>query len=95
MKQEQPRTFWCWLGRTSQIGFAMVLPVVVCTVAASWLSRRYALGGWAVFTGLALGFAARRLHLSKSCGHFCARYPETRRNEYCLTIHLPLALCGG
>lgn len=55
MKQERPRTFWCWLGRTSQIGFAMVLPVVVCTVAASWLSRRYALGGWAVFTGLALG----------------------------------------
>ena len=39
MKQEQPRTFWCWLGRTSQIGFAMVLPVVVCTVAASWLLK--------------------------------------------------------
>lgn len=55
MRQDRPRMFVHWLGLASQMGFALVLPVVICTAAAGWLAKRYALGNWAVLAGLALG----------------------------------------
>lgn len=55
MRQRKSLSVWHWLALAGQLGFALITPIILCTVTAYWLSRRFALGGWIVIVGILIG----------------------------------------
>ncbi|MEF9969617.1 MAG: AtpZ/AtpI family protein [Ruthenibacterium sp.] len=44
-----------WL---TQFGLSLVVPPILCLLAASWLTRRFSLGTWVYFVALVFGLGA-------------------------------------
>ncbi len=65
MQKRNTRTVWHWLALVSQLGFALITPIVVCTAAAYWLSERFGLGGIPVILGIFLGLGGAAVSFLK------------------------------
>lgn len=65
MRTTKKRTPWQWAAVAGQLGFAMITPVVLCTVAAYWLAQHFALGSWVVIPGIFLGLGGSAVSFLK------------------------------
>ncbi|MDD6237102.1 MAG: AtpZ/AtpI family protein [Clostridiales bacterium] len=59
MKQQDKRGEWFRLLKIAvqftQLGLSLVIPLLLCLLAAGWLQRRFQLGNWILLVGLGLG----------------------------------------
>lgn len=62
MKQQDKRGEWFRLLKIAvqftQLGLSLVIPLLLCLLAAGWLQRRFQLGNWILLVGLGLGLGA-------------------------------------
>ena len=62
MKQQDKRVEWFRLLKIAvqftQLGLSLVIPLLLCLLAAGWLQRRFQLGNWILLVGLGLGLGA-------------------------------------
>lgn len=65
MRTRSNRTLWQWLALASQLGFALITPIIVCTAAAYWLVQRFALGSWVVIPAIFLGLGGAAVSFLK------------------------------
>ncbi len=65
MRTTKKRNPWQWVAVAGQLGFAIITPVILCTVAAYWLSERFALGSWMVIPGIFLGLGGAAMSFLK------------------------------
>ena len=65
MRTTKKRTSWQWVAMAGQLGFALVTPVILCTVAAYWLAEHFALGSWVVIPGIFLGLGGSAVSFLK------------------------------
>lgn len=65
MRTTKKRTPWQWIAVAGQLGFSIVTPIVLCTVAAYWLSERFALESWVVIPGIFLGLGGAAVSFLK------------------------------
>lgn len=65
MRTTKKRTLWQWAAVAGQLGFAMVTPVVLCTVVAYWLCEYFSFGSWVVILGIFLGLGGSAVSFLK------------------------------
>ena len=62
MKQQDKRGEWFRLLKIAvqftQLGLSLVIPLLLCLLAAGWLQRRFQLGNWILLVGLGFGLGA-------------------------------------
>lgn len=54
-----------YLTFVGQLGFSLVVPIVLATAGAAWLARRFSLGGWVVIVGILLGIGGAAVSFMK------------------------------
>ena len=56
------------LSMLTQVGITLATPILLCIIAASFLSRRFGIGGWIVILAAAIGAGSGFLNLYKLFG---------------------------
>lgn len=69
MEKPEKQAQWFQIVRmamsVTQLGLSVAAPLVLCVLAAFWLRRQFALGGWVMVVGLVLGLGGMGLTFYK------------------------------
>ena len=69
-----------YLAYFTQFGVAMIVPPLLCAVAAYWLKNRFGWGGWTVVVGILLGVGAACVNVRELL-LFTERQAQKRQRE--------------
>lgn len=67
-----------WL---TQFGFSVAAPPILCLLAAGWLARRFALGGWIYAVALVLGVGAAASSFSQFLKYIRRKAQRSQKEE--------------